>query len=153
MHTYVSEAKLTACDNITTVWVVLPKSGFFKKQMKNAPSAFAVLSHWVERKINHLLNSPHPFLPGDSQFFFLWGLAGMKAPPGLCYLSCLEWCHPVLATYTIRTSGNLIVGIWLCKKLSGWYVWVKQFFRSDNIQNHSGVFYWLELFQLVLNIC
>ena len=69
---YQTEAELIACDT------PLHESGFlnldfFEKQMKNAASAFIVLSHWVEKeKDKPPTEQSYFFILGDSQFFEDW---------------------------------------------------------------------------------
>lgn len=69
---YQTEAKLIACDTPLCELGFL-NLDFFEKQMKNAVSAFIVLSHWIEReKDKPPTEQSHFFLLGDSQFFEDW---------------------------------------------------------------------------------
>lgn len=70
---YQTEAKLRACDISRLCGQCFLNLVFVEKQLKNAPSAFAVLSHWVEsEKDKSPTQQSHFFLPGDSQFFGDW---------------------------------------------------------------------------------
>lgn len=150
MCLYQTEAKLTACDNIRTVWVVLPKSGFFKKQMKNAPSAFAVLTHWVEREKDKPPTEQSTFFSSRWITIFFFSFEDWQA-----------WSHQACATCPVCSNITqcLLHTLWSQAVWSWKFDYVKSspsgMCEWNNFldQDHSEVFYWLKLFQVVLNIC